>query len=67
MGEALCRMFTVSYMCMIFKMKPIIFFTGARCSFVFFYIITEMMNRSFVYFVLTVDRQHVYKCAWMVL
>lgn len=23
-----------------------------------------MMNRSFVYFVLTVDRQHVYKCAW---
>lgn len=67
MGEALCRMFTVCYICMIFKMKLIFFFTGARCSFVFFYIIAEMMNRSLVYVVLTADRQRVYKCAWMVL
>lgn len=35
MGEALCRMFTVCYICMIFKMKQIFFFTGARSSFIF--------------------------------
>lgn len=67
MGEALCRMFTVCCICMIFKMKQISFLQVQDVLLYFVYMITEMMNRSFVYFVLTVDRQDAYKCAWMVL